>query len=411
MAKGYDAEKKRLVAFLAEHLYAKQEDEAPLRNFRVSHHQEGTSKSNLVTNAHVRGERAEPDALADNILLACQGDADASGGVHRYVVRAMYGIRSEEARGGRHIIKLRGDTEKDDDDTLDGIEVGPRGVLSMLMRHQEGTQKYAFLHGSEIMDKQFTLIDRLIQRNEALETRQVSMFDTIQRMSDDRLNREIEARKQLRREKREDLAISLAMRYLPGMLAEKTGGPNAALIELVSGLSDEQIEQIHKTLAPDQQKKFLPVVLKVLKERAEAEAKEKIARAKQDAEEQKILDQAEGKSLPQLSIKDADFTLDPMAKGGASVEKTVALQETGDTPFATFLDRLSDDELAGVKAVLSEEEIKTMMAIARGEGEITLGAFAQGLGKEKIGALASAVGEGKLGDLQALIVKSLTEGK
>lgn len=143
---------------------------------------------------------------------------------------------------------------------------------------------------AEMMNTQNQLMGSLGMRLEKAENRAASMYELLEKSANDRTMRELEVRKQIRREGREDMAIQVATKVLLPKLIGEHGTTDTQLEMLVGSMTEDQIEALGAQLRPDQIPVFVGMMRKLAAKKQAAEDKEK--HLKHESEE--ILKRAEG---------------------------------------------------------------------------------------------------------------------
>lgn len=292
-------EKQRLAKWIGEQIHTVQADSAPLRLFKLQHVVEGRDKPDNILEVHFR-DQTSSEPIAQQLLDHAQGDANASGGTHRYIVKAMYGQQELEHRGGRYAMRIKGESDEDEDVAILGnVSATPGGHLAMALRHNETIMRIAMLQASETLSATLGVLSRVSERLERSEESRGLMLDRLEEQSRLRLDAELQARTQLRREKREDMAIQVATEVLLPKVIQQIGTADTQLELLLKGMSEEQIMAIAATLRPDQVEAFVGI-FKTLA--AKQEGKEKREEAL-DGEAKAILSRTIVEP-PKVQVKD-----------------------------------------------------------------------------------------------------------
>jgi hypothetical protein len=284
------ADKKRLEVWLSQQIHTEQPDGAPLRLFKVSHLVEGAIKKASILEVHYR-DQTETASIAAQLIEHAQADADAAGGVQKYEIKAQYGQQQVESRGGRFVMRLKGEAEDTEDEMgLASVETSGRGVLAMVMKHQEGTMRLMVGVVGDLMNSQQTILGNLSARVEKAEARSSSLYELLEKAANDRLDRELAARDQLRKERREDMMINVAEKVLLPKLIQSVGTVDTQMEMLIAGMSEQQLEAIAATLTPEQ----IPAFVALMKSLDARQKKSKADEAKLEQDKKALLQASEG---------------------------------------------------------------------------------------------------------------------
>lgn len=212
------ADKKRIEAWIAGRIFEEQADGAPIRCFKLSQIVEGAQKKPTILEVQCR-DQGSAEIIANELISHAQMDADATGGVQKYEIKAQYGVVEAESRGGRCAFKLAGESEdKDDELGFASMSTDARGMLAQQMRHNEGFAKAIILMTSEIAGVQNTMLNSLALRVERSEDRSAKMAELMERMMSDRMERDLAARRELIKEKRIDMVVDTVQKLVvPGV--------------------------------------------------------------------------------------------------------------------------------------------------------------------------------------------------
>lgn len=290
---GRESEIARLASWITKAITAPQADGAPCRAFKLAHLVEGSEKQKVVYETFYR-EGISPEGMATDIHDHGQGDSNVAGGVQRYSVRAYYGQKTLEPRGGRYGLKFRAEPDEDADEGEEGLDgaVTERTLLAQSYRHQEATTKALVMSVAQTTESFAGLFDRLAMRLDRAEERSFTMLERLQEAMDRRVERELAVRKEIRADERWDQIIEMGRRYVPIYLADKWqrgGSPVTALEMLADTLTEDELQGVFNSLAPEKQGLFL----KIIQERAEQK------KALEDRE--KALDKTAAEMAPSIA--------------------------------------------------------------------------------------------------------------
>lgn len=278
----------RLASWITKAITAPQPDGSPARVFKLSHLVEGSEKQKVVYETFYR-EGVSPESMATDIFEHGQGDANVAGGIQRYSVRAYYGQKTLEPRGGRYGLKFRAEPEEDTEEGEEGLDgaVTERTLLAQSYRHQEATTKALVMSVAQTTESFAGLFDRLASRLDRSEERSFLMLERLQESLDRRVERELSVRREIRSEERWDQAIEMVKRYAPIYLADqwgRGGSPVTALEMLADNLNENELQGIFNSLSPERQGLFL----KIIQERAEQRKALEERQKKLETEAEKI---------------------------------------------------------------------------------------------------------------------------
>jgi hypothetical protein len=205
---------------------------------------------------------------------------DASGypnGVFKYVLKVV-GVKA------RAVFSLRVNSVEDED--IEDIDELPnkKGVLQMLMRHQEKTMRIAIGSVAKTMQHMSKQLEKKDERIEAMEARQMDMLKMTEDLISGRHARDLELRKLDREDQRKEQALGMLMNTLPVLATKVIGAHQAAqmapggptplenVIEgLMGSVTQEQFQAIYKSgLFTPEQIMALAQIAEMLKARQEA---------------------------------------------------------------------------------------------------------------------------------------------
>lgn len=284
------ADRKRLEVWVTNRMNEEQPDEAPLRLFKISHLVEGATKKATILEVPYR-DQTEASAIATQLADHATSDANVAGGIQKYEIKALYGNNNLESRGGRFAFKLQAEKADDDDDMgIGSMEVSGRGSLAQQMRHNEQLLRVFAGTIGEVLTGQQNMMNSLSGRLERAESGRSAAYELIERLANERMDREIAAEEAKRRARREELLINAVQQVVMPKLMSQFATTDTKMEALLNTMSDEQLEAFMENMRPEQ----LPMVLSVYKDII---AKKEANKAKEDTVKQTnqaMLDKAEG---------------------------------------------------------------------------------------------------------------------
>lgn len=210
----------------------------------------------------------ELDNLAGMIVGRAQIDADGLGPkLQRYTLTSFIG----EDAAGRCSFRLKGASDFDLDGEEEAGEEAPtmRGLTQQLMRHNEANNRT--LVGS--MGSMFTAMTRRMESQDRMIEKMMEQRVRDIEVIEDALGRKHERDMEMEAQKAKDARIAFGLSkvsmLIPVMLDKLAGGKTQStdptvlmLSELVSSMNVDQLENIRKTLSPEQQIVFITMLKK-----------------------------------------------------------------------------------------------------------------------------------------------------
>ncbi len=351
----------RLAGFLKDRALESTE-EAPLRVFRV-HHDAPGGKPRTVLEVAFHGEFDHAEE-AEKFLEHLQGDANTTGSDQVYVLRAFYGFKDEalQSSGGRWSVRLKPilESEEGDDESIGNVTEGV--LLAQAHRHIQGVQGAAWqtiggLVGQVTQMAQAVVggMTSMMQQMTASEAARMASDERTRLALDNKAVRELEVRKELKKDERIDGALRMLTAYLPVYLADKSSSPGTALEMVVDNMSDVQIENFMVVLDHNQRQAFL----QILKSKAQRQAQLQGREAELEAKVKEFASSATSANQPAPdggSEKVQSESGNAQSAPPAYVEKTPAYVEN----LKEVLKSLDPEQLAKIAAIL---EPKQTMAI------------------------------------------------
>lgn len=231
---------------------------------KLKHMDSGGDKVASVNDFYI-GDEPNIDSISNQIVEIAQADADANGGMQRYVIHAYYGMTLDkvEKQGGRCVFSVRAEKEDMDEDEFDAESKDIKGHNSQLMRHNEALMK-GFIQDKENMGRlMLNMMNVLGRQNEVLMVQNNELHARIQSAEDKKVEREVLAYKTQASEKRKQIMfekVTLLMPYIVNKMAGKSvlnesKSPEGLVMKsFIDSLQKEQIEKILETgiLSQDQ---------------------------------------------------------------------------------------------------------------------------------------------------------------
>ncbi len=282
----------RVTKWIQTRMLSAGEDGAPLRLFKLSHVQEGTSKP-ATLNDHELSDGDTAEAIASDFYRQACEDADShGGGTHRYTVRAFYGEGEEiEASQARIVFPVMANDE--DTDELGQMSPTEKGMTIQLMRHQEAVVRNNTMLTGDVVRGLAEMVGTAHTEMRMMMGQLVNMTQIVQDALDRRTERELVVRREVTHEKRIEKLIEKAEVYLPALLMSRDGGAPAmhqpALVALVKSIGSDRarMDQFLSLLTEDERMIMLPLMVSI----KEAEIAEE-ERKKKEAEDEKSTVQA-----------------------------------------------------------------------------------------------------------------------
>jgi hypothetical protein len=274
----------RLARFVQRHLLDEQHDKEKVRLFRLIALAEGGTKGEGILDCKVEPEATE-ESIAEELWSHAQDYADTSGsgGSILFRVKGYYGSTELASRGGQHAFRLSGEMQEDEGASL-GI-TSPTGAFALMARLHEGTVRTALLQNTETMRAMSDALRTSYEMTAALQAQMIEANRRTQEAENQRLERELAARRLLLEEQTMAKVMEQVTIILPAIMASRDGGNVAALHPLLSNLLETMDEATFDRLLAAMEKPEQKMAVLMIAKNA-AEIRERKAKEQKAAEEE-----------------------------------------------------------------------------------------------------------------------------
>lgn len=247
----------------------------PCVAFQLYHEVEGARKGTLLSAFAVdvptdeKSVEAYLMSLTNEILGYAASDADATGHVQKYVVRAFYG--ATRAIQGRHVFRMApgNDADEGEDTELDSEPRNGRGLVSQSMRHAEAYARLMVNNNDAVVRAQGAMVEKLGNAFSSMMGQMTGLIERMNEAEDRRALREKELRIEERKAKNDELLMGQLASTLPLIANRLAGGhvvpqqytPRDQIMSaFINGLSEQQLTTLLSTLSPEQKLSLFELV-------------------------------------------------------------------------------------------------------------------------------------------------------
>lgn len=258
--------KKKITRWLKPLMFPYEEGEPKAFYIAVKHVSASGRLADVVTRkiAEPRDEPSFSSYIADT-EQACLDDCEGSGGVQKYVIQGM-----DEAKHVIGRLTVRYTASRTEDELDAGFDSEPAtalGITAQLMRHNEARERIDKAGWGAIIQQQRLTIESLTEKNNELIQKHLDMMGVMEELQSMKSERELAVLKEsnsMEIKQRIGKTITLLLpalaKKLTGVDTAVTDPATVTMQELVTSLSESQLEALSGILTPEQTLAVLQLV-------------------------------------------------------------------------------------------------------------------------------------------------------
>lgn len=257
----------KLDAWIRRQVVRETEEDGPLRKLVLSHVANGKLGNEVHTVSVPKRDNREN--LEDFISLAInefdaasEQDANGIGGTQTYIIQSVFGDNEEKTRArARFTFRVFGDEEEDTGE-VSSEPATKSGLLTQLMRHNEGLTKSLVAANAQIISTLQRTIARQAEQLEKSDEQRIEGFRIMEDLLSEKNKRDIEAAREAHALDMKQDALNSVKMLLPvainkmvgkHVLPENLSAKEAQFKALAESMTPDQFAGILSNLSPAQQ--------------------------------------------------------------------------------------------------------------------------------------------------------------